>query len=100
MNKLINIKTPLFIVFEGIDGSGKSTQADLLYNFLKENSIETMKLFEPTDGKWGREIRKILQGDVTPPVEDLLELFIRDREDDAEKNILPSLKKRCKCAIP
>ena len=87
-----NIKKPFFIVFEGIDGSGKSTQADMLYDFLKSSGTDTVKLVEPTDGEWGRKIRETLKGNVVPPVEEMTELFILDRREDVEKNIVPALK--------
>ena len=82
---------PLFIVFEGIDGSGKSTQADMLYDhFLAENR-PAVRLFEPTQGEWGRKIRSMLSGDEAPDAVEQLRLFIRDREDDVRKNVRPAL---------
>ena len=49
-----------FISFEGIDGSGKSTQAKLLIERLNSNSIETCFVREPGGTKISEEIRKIL----------------------------------------
>ncbi len=85
------IRTPLFIVLEGIDGSGKSTQAALLHEYFLEQNIDAVMLFEPTNGIWGRKIRKMLKSDSAPDPEKQSELFIRDRMDDVKVNILPSL---------
>lgn len=85
----IKIKKPLFIVFEGIDGSGKSTQVDLFFKYLEEEAINVVKLFEPTDSSWGRSIRKILKEKNEYFIDELLYLFIKDREYDVEHNILP-----------
>lgn len=82
----------LFIVFEGIDGSGKSTQCDMLYEYIAGRGTDVKKLAEPTSGKWGTELRAMLRSSFPPPVETQIELFIRDRRDDAENNIVPSLK--------
>jgi len=86
------IKTPLFIVFEGIDGAGKSTQALRLYNFC--NAITpTALLQEPTQSKHGQTLRKMLKGEIQGTTEELLDLFIKDREYDVEHNIQPLLQK-------
>jgi dTMP kinase len=80
------------IVFEGIDGTGKSTHCRLLGDYLKSLGATVQRLFEPTKGKWGMKIRKILKegrGDVSP--EEELSWFINDRKEDVEKNINPSL---------
>ena len=51
----------MYIVFEGIDGAGKSTQIRLLKDWLEANGFEVETLVEPTDSKIGRLIREILQ---------------------------------------
>ena len=80
------------IVFEGIDGTGKSTHCKLLGQYLAEKGIDALRLFEPTKGEWGMKIRKILadgRRGVSP--EEELQLFINDRKDDVENNIKPAL---------
>ena len=51
----------MYIVFEGIDGAGKSTQIQLLKEWLKANGFEVETLVEPTDSEVGKLIRKVLQ---------------------------------------
>ena len=94
INQINKSKLPVFIVFEGIDGSGKSTQSELLFNYLISNNIDSKLMMEPTNGKWGIKIREILKGNSFPDAEDLLKLFILDRHDDVKTNILPCLKNR------
>ncbi len=81
----------LFIAFEGIDGSGKSTQCQLLHDYCITEGIDAIHLVEPSTGPVGKKIREILGGSVVPPVEEQLELFLDDRADDVEKNITPAL---------
>ncbi len=50
----------MYICLEGIDGSGKSTQVDMLINWLKKCGIEVFRVFEPTDSPAGRLIRNML----------------------------------------
>ena len=86
------MKKASFIVLEGIDGSGKSTQAALLSERLAKEGLECISLAEPSNGSYGIRIREMLNG--TPlPVQEQLELFMLDREDDAQKNIRPALEK-------
>lgn len=80
-----------FIVFEGIDGSGKSTQAARLHAYLAEKGMDAVLLREPTDGPFGKEIRALLAGDSMPSAEKMSHLFIKDRFDDVVKNIRPAL---------
>ena len=80
-----------FILFEGIDGSGKSTQCDMLYSYAYAKGINCVKLYEPTRGEWGIKIRKMLSMDAPPPVEEQIDLFIRDRIEDVDQNIKPAL---------
>ncbi|MBR0271072.1 MAG: dTMP kinase [Methanobrevibacter sp.] len=51
----------MYIVFEGIDGAGKSTQIQMLKEWLEANGLEVETLVEPTDSEVGKLIRKILQ---------------------------------------
>ncbi|MEK9630057.1 MAG: dTMP kinase [Nitrospinota bacterium] len=83
----------LLIVFEGIDGTGKSTQCRMLAEVLKGKGLSTIALAEPTKGKWGMKIRRLLtegRDGVSP--EEELEWFINDRKEDVELNINPALK--------
>lgn len=51
----------MYIVFEGIDGAGKSTQVNMLKDWLEANGFRVETLVEPTDSEVGKLIRKILQ---------------------------------------
>ena len=70
-----------FIVFEGIDGSGKSTQIKHLADRLNAAGIETYSTFEPTDGPVGRLIRRMLAGSVPTDQRTIASLFAADRTD-------------------
>ncbi|MBF0529225.1 MAG: dTMP kinase [Deltaproteobacteria bacterium] len=81
----------LFIVFEGLDGCGKTTQAYRLVDRLQSLNIPALYVKEPTAGPWGQKIRRIAligRSGVTPAEE--LEYFIRDREEDVRLNITPA----------
>lgn len=81
-----------FIVFEGIDGSGKSTQCSLLYDFIKSENIPVKLLAEPTSGEYGQKIRKMLQSETPLPVDEQIRLFIEDRMQDYQLNIKPCME--------
>ncbi len=68
-----------FIVFEGIDGSGKSTQIALLEKKLREKGVNVVRTAEPTNSGLGGLIRDALSG-ITPrtPYE-LAAMFLADR---------------------
>ncbi|MBU1092158.1 dTMP kinase [Patescibacteria group bacterium] len=57
----------LFIVFEGLDGSGQDTQAQLLADVLTEAGRQVWLTREPTDSAVGKNIRQILRGEVANP---------------------------------
>lgn len=81
-----------FIVFEGIDGSGKTTQSLLLKEFLQNKGFDTILLREPTEGPWGKKIKDMLlngRRGISPKEE--LNLFIEDRKYNINKNILPAV---------
>jgi len=79
------------ICIEGIDGSGKTTQVNLLAKALRGRGYDVVILREPTDGVYGRKIRKMIEEGKTDP-EELFKLFLKDRKENIEKNILPALK--------
>ena len=79
-------------VFEGIDGSGKTTQVRHAAKSLRARGLEIVELFEPTDGRFGRQIRMLTQRKGQPfAPEQQVELFIRDRMENVENNIRPAL---------
>lgn len=81
----------LFIAFEGIDGTGKSTQLQLLADYLRSRGLEVVETREPTDGPYGRRIRELYvdRGSCTP--EEELDLFIQDRKQHVAEVIAPAL---------
>jgi dTMP kinase len=87
----------VFIVLDGMDGSGKSEVVKLLHNYLytKHKSYKILTTREPTNGAYGRKIRAILSEDKDPKANarNLLEMFIRDREDHLNNIIIPFLEK-------
>jgi dTMP kinase len=88
------LKKGILIVFEGIDGSGKSVQAKLLQEKLREKGFDVVSFQEPSDSQWGREIKKkALHPDSLSPEEEL-DLFVKDREDNVEKNLKPALQEK------
>ena len=81
------------IAFEGIDGTGKSTQCRMLGEFLSGKGISNISFPEPTKGEWGLKIRRLLsQGRNGVSPEEELEWFLNDRKEDVELNINPALK--------
>ena len=85
-------KKGFFIVLEGVDGSGKSTQAKLLVKNLIKNGRDALYMKEPTESEWGQKIREIAEkGRDNVTAEQELDFFIKDREEDVAKNILPAL---------
>ncbi len=82
-----------FIVFEGIDGCGKSTAARLLYEHLKNQGHEVVLTKEPSlDSEAGRKIRRILKGEIVVSVEERQQLFTDDRREHVARVIMPALK--------
>tara|TARA_B100001245_G_scaffold236576_1_gene228427 strand:- start:757 stop:1401 length:645 start_codon:yes stop_codon:yes gene_type:complete len=83
-----------FISFEGIDGSGKSTQAKLLIERLNSNSIETCFVREPGGTKISEEIRNILLDDRAEEMSSRTEalLMCASRAQLTKNIITPELK--------
>ncbi len=82
----------LFVVFEGIDGSGKSTQARLLESFLSSQGIPCECTFEPGESAVGKMIRAMLQGEHTMNARTEAFLFAADRSEHLENVIDPALE--------
>lgn len=71
----------LFIAFEGIDGSGKSTHLRLLAEKLEEAGHKVYSTFEPTDSLIGSMINNIMKGRVEADPYTIAGLFVADRLD-------------------
>ncbi len=79
------------LVFEGIDGTGKSTQISLLARALTEQGHNVLLSYEPTDGPLGKKLRaSMIEGRLSPDEE--LALFHDDRRDHVKRLILPALR--------
>ena len=68
-----------FIVFEGIDGSGKSTQIRLLEAFLTARGHRVVRTAEPSDGPAGKLIRQVFSGAYPADDRVVAGLFVADR---------------------
>ncbi len=84
-------KEGILIAFEGIDGTGKSTQVDLLARRLRGEGLMVLATREPTDGPYGRRIREMfLRRAALTPTEEL-RLFVEDRREHVSGLIAPAL---------
>lgn len=84
----------MLISFEGIDGSGKSTQVKLLENYLRSRGMKVLALREPGGVATAESIRTLLlksQNEIHPTAE--LLLFAASRAELCEALILPALQK-------
>lgn len=90
----------IFIVLEGIDGAGKSTQARLLAKWFEKRGYDVVLTKEPTDTAFGKLIRRLV---LTGGREGIIDgakisheaealLFAADRAEHVKKLIEPSLK--------
>lgn len=86
----------LFIVFEGLDGSGKGEMIKRLCGYLSAISanLNIRVTAEPSSGVYGKKIREILQKDRNPKSRgaELLDLYVKDRKEHVEEEITPFLK--------
>jgi dTMP kinase len=80
-----------FIIFEGIDGTGKSTQLHLLAEKLKQLDYAVVSTREPTNGPYGKKIRELFVDRTAATLEEELELFIADRDQHVQEVIAPAL---------
>ncbi|MEO7768773.1 MAG: dTMP kinase [Ferruginibacter sp.] len=73
------MKKNLFIAFEGIDGSGKSTQVKLLSEYMEKAGHKVYSTFEPTDSHIGKIIRNIFNHSMEADHRTIAGLFVADR---------------------
>ncbi|MEY3405306.1 MAG: Thymidylate kinase, partial [Bacteroidota bacterium] len=91
----MKLSRPLFIAFEGIDGSGKSTQARKLRDWLMANGNNVHLTAEPTKRPIGKMIRDIFSGQTKADERVIAGLFVADRLDhilNADEGMLSILK--------
>jgi len=88
----VNTQQGKLIVIEGIDGTGKSTQATMLAEALRKDGHEVIQSFEPTNGPWGRKLREsATTGRLS--IEDELDYFLKDRRQHVEELINPTVER-------
>ncbi len=86
----------LFIVFDGIDGSGKGEMIKKLSGYLakRDKNLKILVTKEPTDSWYGKQIKEILKKEKDPKAgaDKCLKLFVKDREEHLANEIEPFLK--------
>jgi dTMP kinase len=75
-----------FIVLEGLDGSGTTTQADILSERMRAAGFPVTETSEPTLGPIGGLIRRVLSGEVGIEPESLAMLYAADRHDHVHRS--------------
>ena len=91
----MKLKDPLFIAFEGIDGSGKTTQASRLASWLTAQGNSVHLTAEPTKRPVGKMIREIFSGKAPADERIIAGLFVADRLDhilNAKEGMLNLIK--------
>ncbi len=89
----IKLKQGILIAIEGVDGTGKTTQAKKLYRKLNQLGYKTVFFHEPTNSYFGKKIKESATiGRLEANTE--LRYFIEDRKENVEKNIKPALDKK------
>jgi dTMP kinase len=85
------VKRGTLIVFEGLDGCGKSTQLRLAVEVLSARGLNPVVTREPTDGPWGRRIREMARSTEGVVPETELEWFFEDRREHMRLVVDPAL---------
>ena len=89
-----SLKKGCLIVFEGIDGTGKSTQIKLLADALIHEGFDVVTTREPTNSHYGKKIRELYSERDSVSREEELELFLLDRQEHVDHFITPHLQKK------
>jgi dTMP kinase len=80
------------LVFEGLDGCGKSTQIERLARALREAGDDVLVTCEPTDGAWGRRLREMAHGSEPVAADEELRWFVEDRREHVAQVLAPGLE--------
>jgi dTMP kinase len=87
----MNLHPGILIVFDGIDGAGKTTQARKLADDLTAVGETVVLSKEPTDGIYGAKLRASAQSGRLPFDEEL-DLFVADRQEHLREKVAPALE--------
>ena len=87
-----------FVVLEGTDGAGTTTQGDALTDYLRSLDLEVVRTAQPSSLQTGTLIRQILRGEIADgsrPIDAaaVALLFAADRIDHARRIVLPALQR-------
>ena len=82
----------ILIVFEGIDGTGKTTQLSLLAEVLSKRGLPVISTREPTGGIYGQKIRELYRDRERVSRQEELELFLADRREHVRELLRPALQ--------
>lgn len=92
-NERVQLRHGILVAIEGIDGAGKTTQANAIRDALQEDGIECLVTHEPTNGPWGQKLRASAATGRLPIAEEL-EAFVEDRRQHVREVIKPALADR------
>lgn len=88
----MNTRAGSLLVFEGLDGSGKTTQRALLAARLRTAGHEVVETAEPYDGgTWGPKIRAMARSGTALAPEEELRWFVEQRREHVRERIAPAL---------
>jgi len=91
----VRTRRGLFVVFEGVDGVGKSTQVQRLSDWLTKRGLDVVRTYEPGDTRAGGKIREIVldpaTGHLSPRAEALL--YAADKAHHVATVVLPALQR-------
>ena len=81
-----------FIAFEGLDGSGKTTQSRMLHKYFESKNIESILIFDPGTTDLGNKVREMVKSPITMNPLAEAYLFAAARSQLVQEVIAPALK--------